>query len=153
MRDFIRFICTLFGLFIWLFFSQGFCSVNFKTLIRQRERERKLNRFNFIRFAIENEEKAQAINLLLFNLIEFLSKKKKTHRKWVCGTFWYGCCWSIFPLLPPLPDKCREKQPFTIGQRRIMTIHLFDALLSGVFVIQMDIVGKCACVRASNVAI
>lgn len=105
MRDFIRFILYLYTFrFICLIVHRHFKTTDHK------EKAKKLNRFDFIRFAIENEEKAQSINLPLFNLIEFLSKRKKENES-------KYCCWPNFPLLL-LPDKCREKQPFTISQTK-----------------------------------
>lgn len=74
-----RFICLFICLFFHIFFIHRILRW------RSERKEKKLNRFDFIRFtsiALLKIKKKQPINLLLFNLIEFLSKRKKK-RNWV----------------------------------------------------------------------
>lgn len=140
-----RFICLFICLFFHIFFIHRILRW------RSERKEKKLNRFDFIRFtsiALLKIKKKQPINLLLFNLIEFLSKRKKKEIEsdWLMP---YYCCWpiarSIHVKCSIVAAKCRENQTVHQPTKNYDNPFIW-CLLSGMFVIQMDNV--CVCVRA-----
>lgn len=156
MRDFMRFILFYFYFPVYLFvhlfvLSYFFYSSHFKMAFRKKREKTKPIWFYplHVHCSIENKEKAaHQSSVVQFNWIFIKTKKKEIESDWLMP---YYCCWpiarSIHVKCSIVAAKCRETKPFT-SQRRIMTIHLFDACLVECSWFKWTMF-VCACVHAS----